>query len=1144
MTTRSAAAALIAAALALVLAPSAASAKTLVGTGTYPSAVGAPDGTSHVVWTSYDDDASAVHYCQVAPGTETCAHTKTFPVNADAHAEVVRNPGTGLVYVVVRVGIGNAAPPFNQGTGLWAIPSQQPDAAGGQFGPAKRIWGPGSGIGNASTGAVFGPGNFRITWMSTIGTPGARLSFGNANGAGSQTDKIDDLVPGSYEQNLGLISQDRLLVVSRPLDDTLYWRAQTGGDAAQVANWRPRRQVSGQVGGEIDLASNGVAPPALFSREQIAGRDWRLAVRRYDDASDTFTAPVTASDDDNTGRPEGFLDSGSNLHALFITNSPRYQNGRTTALVYTASQTGSAWPQNGIVLDHDLSPGSPPVLAAGVDGRGVAAWNRPFGPDGSAGDDEVWIGRVDGPASAWPVDPPAPGPPAGGNGGGTTPPKTPPTPPVDPNCVKTGSAGIGKVLSTGCFKRSGTVLTTTTPFLLNGLTVDPKGKPATVDTAKRTVSTPAGASVAFGPVQLLKGALEWTLPASGSFTPPQQLDLDKAGFGANLLGLDVVGDATLTLTDGRTKLATFLKLPAPFSGVSGALDLTGDNFSGLKLDGLVAKADSLGFGFEDLELKYTSDPPTWTGSMAFRPSVLPADGGGDRFSATIRVVNGSLEFVKVDGQFAAPGKALYPPLVFLRYAGLELTTDPLTITGKTVLAGGPGGIVSVGRAFDDFGKVTVRLSDPFSISAEGPVYVLGFNVGGGFFSYTYPGDITFGANAKLGSCSVAGAEAAIKGYIHVGSAFAMNAEGMAKVCAAGDLSAEANAVVSSKGIAACASFTLPPISAGAGHKWGEDGVDIMPLDCDTEPYSVAQGAARAAQAGPGGARTFTVGGGLKQLNVALTGDAGVPQVTLTGPGGVTYAGAPSGGSVKSATHLAVGEAERRRQTFLIARPAAGTWTVQPAAGSPGVAKVELARDAEPLKVAGRVTALRGGTRELRWTVASRGRQTVTLYEEGDGVLRALGRAAGAAGVVRWKPAVLRGGRRRVTAIVEQGGLPQDRVVLGTYDVPRPPRPGVARKLRASHTRGALVVRWTPARGAAAQDVRVRLSSGLAQVLRVGGRTRSVRIPDVLGTVTGSVTVVALRADGKPGRTARATVRAAPKAEAKPKGGKRRGKRRG
>jgi len=192
--------------------------------------------------------------------------------------------------------------------------------------------------------------------------------------------------------------------------------------------------------------------------------------------------------------------------------------------------------------------------------------------------------------------------------------------------------------------------------------------------------------------------------------------------------------------------------------------------------------------------------------------------------------------------------------------------------------------------------------------------------------------------------------------------------------------------------------------------------------------------------------------------------------------------------------------------------------------------LQIARDAPPIKVTGQVikTAKRGLGRTLAWKIADRAPgQTVTLYEQGSGVLRKLAVAKGTAGKVRWTPKTLRGGKRTVTAVVERDGLSVREITLGSFTVPPPPKPGVARKLRAVHRSGALVLTWVPGANAASQEVRVTLGNGIGKIYTLKRAAKTLRVPGVAAAVTGTVKVTAVRADGARGKTASTKVTKAP-----------------
>lgn len=1093
---------------------------TPLGTGDTPRVIASPDGTLHAAWVEQDGSGHhLLHYCRIPASATACETPKTwdFGTSGSLTAEIVREPASGTIDVI---GLAYATS-GGIGDGEWLFRSTNPEAAGSTFAPQKKIanvdlpFYPGNSGGG---GAVFGPNAFQVGVLSD--TNGVDLQIATTNAPGTDYQLVDNIVPAGDFQAVGLVNSTTVMVVGRKLDvdgGQFSWRQSNGSDAARnLATWKPMGQTTG-IGSPWSFAANGIGAPVLTSVDKVEGNDTRIALRHFAPGgageAGAFGPPVTVSDLDSTLSPETYLDGSSNVHVVFTRNVAGDQE-----IDYLASPTGDTWPAKPLVV---APVGENPVpaslrVAASPDGNGAVFWRKPAGT-GSSEDDTIYISRVQGPGSAFP---PPDAPPAGG---GTTP------PPVDPSCVKTPSLGIAKFLATACFTRSGKTLTTTSVFRLNGLQFDPKGKTVKLDETTRTMTAPAGVALSLGPISFGSSARTWKFPASGSFDPGV-IDFDKGGLGGALLKLELAGDATLKLTDAKTELATHMQLPAPFDTVNGDVKLKADNFSGLQLDGLHIRAEELPYGFHDIDLEYVSDPPTWKGTLFWRSAAA----GGDDFGATIRIVDGALEFVKVDGKFGAPGKEIYPPFLFMRYLGLSLQTKPkLVLEGSTILSAGPSAgdtsIVGIGHPFDTFGKLTLTLAAPFKLDAYAPVYVLGFRLGQGELHYTFPGDVSFAAHAEIGDCSEAGASMDVSGLVKASSPPAFNAYGKAKACLLG-ASVSVDGVLSSKGIAACGHFGLSDtfsVDAGAGHLWDSDSVDIKLEGCSTEPYSVSS----TRQAG--GARTFPVKAGLKQLNITVRGDTAPPAVVVTAPDGTTFTSSATAG-VKGTRHVAVPNQGGRTQQLLVAKPPAGTWTVTPVAGSAAITGLSLATSAPTPSVKGRVRKV-GSRRELRWTAADRDGKTLELFEEGDGVLRRLAAPTGTSGTVRWVPKGLRGGKRRVTAIVSQDGLPLRKVTLASYVLPRPPKPGRARGLSASHKGTKLVLRWRPGARAARQEVHVALGDGTKKLFRLSGRARTLTLPAIATRTTGRFTVTGLRADGVRGPVARGTVKAAAKKKKKRRG---------
>jgi hypothetical protein len=1112
-----------------------------VGLGVRPTVVADPDGTAHVAFaesnSAEDAGAQIVRYCRIPAGASACDRTQKFVIgpSVSVGAAIVRDPGTGALHIAINEFDG----PGGVQDGLHVRTSTD----GGQTWQADRLIGTGLDLGLGD--AVFGPGAFRVTASDTIGAghdvQAAALSGPATSGAANGLLSFEGL-----GIQLGNVDATTVLAIGRETarSGRLVWRQFTGNANPNVAaNWTPQKEAAAVVSG-ADLGSNGVAPPAVAGFEGASSIDEDLVVRRYDKATNAFGPPAKVADTPGGIFPAVDVDAAANVHAFWSTGVVAGTPGNGRRLVYAASVDGATWPSQPVVLQSSGVGATGVRSAAGLQGVGVAVWAG-GDADVSGEDDRIYVANIGGPASmpAEPAPPAPPAPPGGTGGSGQVPsPK--------PACAKVPQLGVAQLVAlTGCFAGTEPKLSITTPFLVNGVKVDPKGQSATIDLKARTLEIPSKAVVSLDPVVIAKGKRTWTFPATGTYTAPGPFDLDAAGFGAELLGLDVLGDADLRFTAGASALEAHLTLPAPFAAVRPDITLRGNNQVGLRLDGLkIDEPVELPFGFRLNSFEYVADPPTWKGAVEWTPP-LPT-GGGDSFGGAVSVVDGSLERLAVFGRFPG-GKTLFPPYVFLNRAGVELTTKPdLQLKGDFVVSGGPGAILSVGRLGDAapqdrLGTVALTLGSPLKVAVDGEVFLFGFKLGQGYLRYTYPLDIGFGADAQIGSCDLQaggtgdiGAAAKFDGFLAASKGFAFSLEAAAKICY-GLSSVSGSAVLSSKGVAGCGTFGLPDptgiteVDIGVGYLWSKPAGDIDLLfgACSVAPYRAAV-AARAAQAGTSG---FAVGTGLRQLDVLLTGAPGAPPaVTLVAPDGRRLE--QGTGAATFPTHLARTDVANGTATFVVARPPAGAWRIEPRPGSPAVAKVDLARDAPDAVVRGTVR-VRGARRELRYTrrnaVAG---ERVTFVAEGGGTVQALGVARGTRGTLRFTPRPGPGGRRTVFAVVERGGMPIDRQRLATFQAPPPPRPGRAGRLRTGHRSGRVTVAWTPGRNLVAQEVLVRLTDGTGRVVRVGRRTRTLRIPDVRDATTGTVTVTGVARDGRRARAASARVAKAPKRRA----GRRRG----
>ena len=339
-----------------------------------------------------------------------------------------------------------------------------------------------------------------------------------------------------------------------------------------------------------------------------------------------------------------------------------------------------------------------------------------------------------------------------------------------------------------------------------------------------------------------------------------------------------------------------------------------------------------------------------------------------------------------------------------------------------------------------------------------------------------------------------------------------------------------NGLVSSAGFHACVKnivipappFFVPEI--GLGHRWGSGPIpDITLFSCRPGEYREVQPALGARSAGARTAqarRSFVLPRGLPSAQVRVVGRGGAPAVDVRGPGGVQIA-VPREGEDASGSASRSYAAMRLSDTTVqigLRKPARGSWTVTPRAGSAPISRVEVAEGLPGARIRARVSG-RGHTRVLRYRVRPAIGQRVRFVEQGVRTYRELGVAKGRAGTIRFAPAAGARGRRRIVALVEQRGVTVERRNVTRYSAPADARPAKPRGLRVRRRGSAINLRWRRVRGAKEYGVIVRLSNR-RRIFRVVKRPR-LTLRGFHRLARGRVSVQALRLGQPSSRPAKA-----------------------
>lgn len=168
---------------------------------------------------------------------------------------------------------------------------------------------------------------------------------------------------------------------------------------------------------------------------------------------------------------------------------------------------------------------------------------------------------------------------------------------------------------------------------------------------------------------------------------------------------------------------------------------------------------------------------------------------------------------------------------------------------------------------------------------------------------------------------------------------------------------------------------------------------------------------------------------------------------------------------------------------------------------------------------------KGHNRLVRFRLPARPGQRVAFAEEAGRVYREIGASKRGRGVLRFRPAPGPGGKRRIVAIVEQGGVPYQKLTVARYQAPPSPRPRAPRRVFAARRGSTLVVGWKRVGGARGYEVRVGLPrDGRRLLFHPPAGKRGLRVRGIERSDLARVSVAALGPDLRPGKPAKAKLR--------------------
>lgn len=1085
-------------AVAFVLAPPASAAPfTLTGAeeARDPSLAVDGGGVGHFAWNhqvAYTGEGTGhdlVSYCRVPRNGKACAFSRTFQLPHDDHAgpTVLIHPDGRILIVSLRCCGSNP----HEGGGLdvlWLLES----------GDGGTTWSAPRAIGTVapSGDAAVGPGEFSVSVITSVVTGGTFYQAAPLDGYTEATANVGEAGQGVNNPFAhGTVAfQDPLTPIVAMSDlDSVYYRKWGGsGDYNDLASWGPLVKLGP---GSDTMLVGGKRGVYLAHLTEDFPRQYRVA--RWGGVGFGQSQELTPKASPLWG--DFFQDEGGRLHFVWAENSDDTIKRRL-------STDGTSWSQVQTIAPEDDFAHYNVETATARDGGGWAAWD----------------GNGQGPIEAVQYGPTGP------VTDGTD---------VDANCpteLKMGSARL--VAREKCFKKvAGKRYETTGDVRVNGIDLYTTGAGAgsarssaaatiTVDTDARTLTTKGKVEAKVGNVVLDRASLEWKIPQNGG----QILDLsgnpavfETGKYKIEFLGLGVSGQTSPKIkSDGSVEIPVHLGLPKPFAGFGGLGEITGDIVltanvgQGLKLSSLKIHAKDVGLGIatiKELEIEYVGDPSRLYGKANLLLPVIQS-----ALETEFQLRAGAFDYGKAKLTFPGQGIPI-ATAVYLKAINFGVFTKPTKIQGGAQVNGfgqiGGTPVLAVN------GQVSYTFPDapnPGVFRIEGNGKLVGVNFFSVFGQYETTGKVSFGGAVKLGDTTSLGIHGSAAGALDT-STLLFDLEGEAGACAF-SICGGAKLLISSKAVAGCIGGKA--VGVGAAYIWGTGLKGFW--SCDLGAYK-ALPSARAAQTGK---HTVKVEGGQKLASIMVRGQGAPPRVTVTGPGGQAIA-SNTDQSQPTVSDVGVVIADVATQSTIVNlnRPQGGDWRVAVAQGSPAIAGISTAGALPEPSVKATVTGS-GHDRKLAWRIRQIPGQRVRIVEEGDGAYNQIVAPKTASGSVRFRPTNGRKGKRRLFAMVEQYGVPRERVLAGTYSAPGPPRPSAPRFVRLARRAGKLVVTWGRSKGADRYAVRARLRDGRRLVIPT--KKRRLVIANVPGIDSGKISVYGVARDMTIGPAKKAGFKAKPK----------------
>lgn len=613
-------------------------------------------------------------------------------------------------------------------------------------------------------------------------------------------------------------------------------------------------------------------------------------------------------------------------------------------------------------------------------------------------------------------------------------------------------------------------------------------------------------------------------------------DIDR--YLPHVFGFSAIGTAEAFLVGDTLHVKVHIQLPnilaADLQGdpITGDAELIDDGDHGLHLDHLVVDVPDAYLGIIDINkvhISYDAGQDLWDAK-----GTVFLIGQGSIFG-DIAFRHGAFDHGFGSLDFQDPGEEVVPPLLYLNEITFSISENPLQLQGTVTLTGGgqydtPFGKVSAVRIK---GTLTFDDTDPWTVTADGTISVVGITLATGHVQFVSSGSLTFNTHIDLDvfKLGILTAKGDIGGGVYNDGSFEVDDTITLCIwidCSGGEF------VVSSKGVAGCDDFDLGVfghLHAGVGYTWG-DGVTVMASSCGVGPWQVTAPAsyqlphsrapailltARRSSA-PTDSTTVTLRSGPRFQVIGVEGVGGPPRVTVTAPDGEKVTSVP-GPPLRSGRFLLLTSKKNNATYVVVAQPLAGSYVIAPVAGTPPLARVLHAETLPDPSIRARVERAAAAMR-LVYEITPQPGMSVRFVEQGPRTRQVIGDAGADRGSIVFTPGDGDAGDRTIVAEVSQGSLPRTTLVVAHYRAPGRTLPGVPARLQADQHGSDLDISWGPSSRAGRYAVIVTLSDG-RRILRVlPASARSLQVTGLFDAESGTVRVAGLlRADNTFGPSA-------------------------